>query len=402
MNADQLERPPRAEVYRRDLLRYGAIIGGVGLVLWLIGLSMEPRRALAAYLVAYATLVTMLVGALMLVMISYVTGARWFAVLRQPMLVATGAMPVTAMLALPFLLGVSILYPWADVTRLPLELRSIVARKAGWLNTGFFVARAVVYLGTWVALGTALRRLSLSRAEAGSDINRVTRRLQRLSVAGLIAAGLTLTFASFDWLMSLEPTWYSTVYGVYVFAGGTLAAGALATVLGWDEWRLYRGKESPVSPEHFSALGKLLFTFAMFWAYIAFAQYLIIWIGDLPSEVSWYVDRSSHGWGVLGLVVAAGQFALPCIVLLSRTFRRQPRRMAALGVWLLAMHALDVYWLVLPSIDPQSVRPSWLDAVALVAVGGLVMASAARRAERLPALPLGDPSLDASLRYTDP
>jgi len=277
-----------------------------------------------------------------------------------------------------------------------------VARKAGWLSTGFFVARAVVYLGTWVALGTALRRLSLSRAEAGSDINRVTRRLQRLSVAGLIAAGLTLTFASFDWLMSLEPTWYSTVYGVYVFAGGTLAAGALATVLGWDELRLYRGKESPVSPEHFSALGKLLFTFAMFWAYIAFAQYLIIWIGDLPSEVSWYVDRSSHGWGVLGLVVAAGQFALPCIVLLSRTFRRQPRRMAALGLWLLAMHALDVYWLVLPSIDPQSVRPSWLDAVALVAVGGLVMASAARRAERLPALPLGDPSLDASLRYTDP
>lgn len=386
-----------------SVARYAMVAGVVGLVLFAIGVTIEPRRALAAYVFGYATVFTIVIGALIQVMLSHVTGARWFTVLRRLTLDVTGAVPILALLAIPFLAGVRILYPWADPAALPPDVRALIARKAAWLNVPFFVARSVVYLVAWIAVAWSLRRAARAQDHAlGETAVRATRRLRRSSAIGLVVVALTLTFAAFDWLMSLEPTWYSTIYGVYVFAGGYLAALALVAVVGYVGSRGIAAEGGTVTSEHFGALGQLLLTFVIFWAYIAFAQFLIIWIGDIPREVTWYAVRARGGWGVLALIVGIGQFAIPFVLLLSRNLKRHPAFLAGLAAWLLAMHVLEVYWLVLPAIDPAGVSVSWVDVAALLMIGGFAMAAACWRARRDPSLPLGDPYLARALRYVEP
>ena len=386
-----------------SVARHATIVGVVGLVLVAIGVATEPRRALAAYLFGYAAVFTIVTGALIQVMLSHVTGARWFTVMRRLTLDVTGAIPALALLAIPFLVGVRVLYPWADPTTLPPDAQVLIARKAAWLNVPFFVARSVVYLVAWIVVAWSLRRAAHAQDHAlGDTAVRATRRLRRLSSIGLVVVALTLTFAAFDWLMSLEPTWYSTIYGVYVFAGGYLAALALIAVVGYLGSSGVAAEGGAVTSEHFGALGQLLLTFIIFWAYIAFAQYLIIWIGDVPHDVSWYVVRSRSSWGLLGLIVGIGQFAIPFALLLSRSLKRRPGFLAALGGWLLAMHLLEVYWLVLPAIDPAGVSVSWLDVAALLMIGGFALAAACWRARKEPALPLGDPYLGRALHYVEP
>lgn len=393
----------------------GIVAGVVGLILFAVGVVIEPRQALTSYLFAYATVLTVVLGALIQVMMSHVTGARWFTVLRRLTLDVAGAMPALGVLALPILVGVSAIYSWTAPATLPLAARTIVARKHAWLNVPFFVGRGIVYLIVWLAVSALLRRWSLQQDRqqdrqqdhqqdraAGAAAVAITRRLRRLSAGGLIVVGLTMTFAAFDWLMSLEPTWYSTIYGVYVFAGGFLAALALVAVVGYAASVQHGDVDAAVTPEHFGALGKLLLTFTIFWAYIAFSQFLIIWIGDVPSDVSWYVARAAGSWGTLALVIAFGQFAIPFVLLLSRALKRRPAVMAALGAWLLAMHALDVYWLVLPALHPAGIHVSWLDAASLVMVVGFATAASAWRASRRPLLPIGDPYLQAAVRYREP
>ncbi|HEX6534808.1 MAG TPA: hypothetical protein VF041_09420 [Gemmatimonadaceae bacterium] len=398
---DAVERVPR--VHARTVARYGAIAGIIGLVPLAIGVGSEPRRALAAYLFAYATVLTVVLGALIQLMMGHVSAARWFTVLRRLTLGATGALPALVILAIPLLAGVRILYPWATPSALPGAMRALIARKHGWLDVGFFIARGVLYLVLWLAVSAPIRHWSLRQDRAdGEEAVMLARRLRRASAVGLIVVGLALTFAAFDWLMSLEPAWYSTIYGVYVFAGGYLAALALIAVVAWAESRRGGSLDWAVTPEHFGALGKLLLTFVIFWGYIGFSQYLIIWIGDVPGDVSWYVARAHGSWGALALVVAAGQFALPFLLLLPRELKRRPGFLAALGAWLLVMHVLDVYWLVLPALHPDGIHPSWLDAGALLMVTGFATATAAWRAAGEPALPLGDPYVEASVRYVEP
>jgi len=337
------------------------------------------------------------------VMISYVTGARWFTVLRRLALDVTGALPVLVLLALPLFVGVLAIYSWTTPSALPQEARAVIERKSAWLNAPLFVVRGIVYLAVWVGIGTTLRRWSLRQDALTGEVSAAAWcRLRRLSAGGLVAVGLTLTFASFDWLMSLEPTWYSTVYGVYVFAGGLLAALGLIAILGHAASRPGGPLEAAITREHFGALGKLLLTFAIFWAYIAFSQFLIIWIGDVPLDASWYVARAAGSWGTLALVVVAGQFALPFVLLLSRELKRRPALMAALGWILLTMHVLDTYWLVLPALHPLGVSLSWLDAAALLMVGGFATAAAAWRSRGRAALPLGDPYVGVAMRYVEP
>ena len=387
----------------RAIERNALIAGIVGFVLFIVGVTVEPRQALTSYLFAYATVTTIVLGALIQVMMSYVTSAHWFTVLRRLALGITGALPALVLLALPVLLGVMTIYSWTTPSALPPEARALVERKSAWLNVPFFIARSVVYLAVWLAVGSVLRRWSLRqdvlRGEASAAMSR---RLRRLSAGGLVAVGLTLTFGSFDWLMSLEPTWYSTVYGIYVFAGGFLAALGLIAILGQAAAKQRAMLGGTITREHFGAFGKLLLTFAMFWAYIAFSQFLIIWIGDVPLDASWYVTRASRSWGKLALVVVAGQFALPFALLLSRELKRLPQMVAALGWLLLAMHVLDTYWLVLPALHPLGMSPSWLDAATLLMVAGFATAAAAWRLRGHGLIALGDPYMAAATGYVEP
>jgi hypothetical protein len=388
----------------RTVLVYSAVGGGAALVLWVIGAMIEPRQAFASYLFAYVTVLTVVAGALLQVMISHVTGARWFTVLRRLSISLAASLPALALLLLPVLLGERQLYPWASVPRLTLPDQKLALHRQAWLNVPFFTTRAILYVVVFAMFGEMLRRWSMreDRIATDHDVAAIVLRQRRLSAFGLIAVGLCLTFVAFDWLMPLESEWYSTVYGVYVFAGGFVSALGLIAVVAKAAVQPRGALSGSVTPEHFGALGKLMLTFVIFWGYIAFSQFLIIWIGDIPADASWYVVRAGGSWGTLGLMVAIGQFGIPFVLLLSRTLKRTPVALASIGAWLLLMHVLDVYWLVLPAFHPGGIHVSWLDCVSLVMVGGIATAAAAWRARDQTPVPVRDPYLAESVTYVEP
>lgn len=383
-----------ADIDGRRGMRLALGAASLGAIACVLGAWIEPRRAAMAYLAAYAAVLTTVVGALCTIMIAHLTGATWFIVLRRRAEDVVAALPLLVVLFVPVVLAIGVLYPWAaphgiaDAAAL-----GRVAAKRAYLNVPFFVVRAAVYLGTWVVLGELLRRWSLRQDVTGDP--ELTGRVRAISAIGCIATGLTLTFASFDWLMSLSPTWYSTVYGVYVFGGAMVGALAMLTVLAWRE----RESGAPVRDDHFHALGKLQLTFILFWAYIAYAQLIVIWSGDLPAEVSWYVARLG-GWRVVDALLVVGHFAVPFVALLLWGVKRSARAMGVLALWLLAMHYVDVYWLVLPSLTPGVLRPDWLDLAALLCVGGGAVAFGLWRAQGEAAYPLQDPAVELSVNYT--
>ena len=398
-------REGRTARWHSSGVAWKALIAGVaGLLLCMAGVAVDPTRAFAAYLFAYVTVLTMVLGALILVMISHVTAARWFTVLRKLTLAVTASLPVLAVLVLPVLFGVQRLYPWAHAASLSGELRRLALHRQAWLNVPFFVARAIIYVVVVAACGEMLRRWAAreNHVSRGADVVMVLQQQRRASAIGLVVVGLTLTMVAFDWLMPLDTEWDSTVYGVYVFAGGFVSALGVIALLAYIGARSGSALDGSVSDEHFGALGKLMLTFVIFWAYIAFSQFLIIWIGDIPADSSWYLVRGSGSWGALGVIVVIGQFAIPFILLLSRALKRQPRTLAAIGAWLVVMHVLDVYWLVLPAFSSSGMRLSWMDLSALLMVGGFATAAAARRVRGHVAVPVNDPYFAQAVHYVEP
>lgn len=342
---------------------------------------MDVRQALTSYLFAYAAVLSLALGALAHLLVSHLTDARWFRRFRESAVAIVSIIPMLALLGIPILVFAPSIYSWATPELLPADVRIVVARKQAWLNVPFFVARGVVYLAVWAIIAERMRQLSLRKNEANSELHQ--RQVRVTCIIGIVALTLTLTFASFDWLMSLDPTWQSTVYGVYVLAGGTLASlGALA-LLSRNDQRARRRVPSDATPDDREdaetddgAMGKLLLSFAAFWGYIAFSQYFIIWMADLPGEVTWYVVRAQQAWGAVGLVVALGQFLLPILLLLPRAAKRNQMLLALLGVWLMAMHVMDVYWLVMPALHVDGPQPHVFDAVWLGVIAiivGIVM-----------------------------
>ncbi|HET7563830.1 MAG TPA: hypothetical protein VFJ96_02460 [Gemmatimonadaceae bacterium] len=389
---------PLLEVDRgQRVMRIAFIVGIVGIVAWAIGLSTNPRMAFGGYLVAYATGVSLALGALLLVMIGHVTNATWFVVFRRITENAAATFPIFILLFVPLLLGLGALYPWAgSLSALPAELQTKILAKRAYLNVPFFIVRAFIYFVIWTGFSLWLRRASIRQDRDPS--NGPWRLQRRIAAGGLPPVALALTFASFDWLMSLSPAWWSSIYGVYYFAGAMVGALGMVAVLAFACQRAGL-LDYLAAPEHYGALGKLLLTFVIFWAYIAFAQYLIIWIADIPAEASWYLVRTRGGWAVLGIVVLVGQFAIPFLLLLFRALKRRPLVMAVLGVWLLVMHYLDIYWLVMPSLFPDSAVVSWTTIAAIFGVGGLAVAFGIWQLRGHAIVPRGDPELAASLEY---
>jgi hypothetical protein len=270
------------------------------------------------------------------------------------------------------------------------------AHKAFWLSPGFFLGRAAFYLLVWGILAELFLGWSTNQDLDGDP--GWTARQRRLGGAALPLAGLTLTFASFDWVMSLHPTWFSTIFGVYVFAGDFVGAVALLVVVlaAADRSGLLDGL---LTRSHWHSLGKLLFAFVCFWAYIAFCQYMLIWIGNLPEEIPWYLVRARGAWAPVGAILFVGHFVLPFLALLPRWVKRQPAALAGIAAWVLAMHWLDVYWTVMPRLHPDRAAPHASDLTALVGIGGAAVAVAILRLRGRAPVPVGDPALAASAEY---
>src|SRR5262249_42971530 len=230
---------------------------------------------------------------------------------------------------------------------------------------------------------------------------RLTVKQRRLGAGSLPFLALSITFAAFDWLMSLDPTWYSTIFGVYYFAGSFLGAIALLTLT----TALARGANlfgSLVSPDHYHNLGNFLLAFTVFWAYIAFSQFMLIWIANLPEEVTWYLVRTGGKWRAVAVALAMAQFVLPFFALLSSEIKRNPRTLAAVAAWILVWHYLDVYWLVMPALHREAPAPHWTDLAAFAGVGGIAVAYTLWTLRGSYTIPVGDPYLHASLQFRRP
>ncbi len=360
----------------------------------------DPGRAAASYLVAYAYATSILLGSLFWVMIQHLAGAYGFVALRRMAEWIFAPLPLLALLFVPILWGLALLYPWAEPAGIAeAHVRELVAAKSAYLNRGFFTLRARLDFARWLAWGVLLGMLS-SRQREGLDADAahaLVRRQRLVSAIGLPASAFALNFAAVDWLMSLDPAWSSSMFGVYVFAGSALSALAMLIVLTFFAERsgLLRGV---VHVSHYHALGKLLLTLLVFWAYVGFFQYFILWIANLPEEVAWYVPRTLGPWWPLAAVLVVGHFALPFLALLSRDLKRRPAALAGVAGWLLAMHYLDVYWIVLPSM-PQRPGPHWMDLNALVGMTALVLLGALARTVGQSAVARGDPRFARALRF---
>ncbi len=381
----------------RAMMILSLLSAAIGLVLLFVGLLVDAPRAWFSYLDAWTFGVTVCLGALLLLMTGHAAKASWMVVTRRVTESIVDALPLFVVLFVPICFALGHLYPWASHAKAANpELAHAIEHKRAYLNTPFFIVRSAFYFVVFVVIGGLLRAWSKANDEAPS-IALVTR-MRRLSGGGLPLVGLAVTWASFDWTMSLQPDWYSTIYGLYYFAGSFVAAISLvAVILNWA--RVGRVPQARETPDHAQALGRVLFAMVIFWAYMAFSQLLIYWIGDIPEEVRYYGLRTTRTWSGVTYALVFGHFVVPFFLLLNRHWKRHPAYLASIGTWMLVMHYLDVYWQILPVHDRAGVRPHWLDLAAVLFVGGASCAWILRRYLTAPPLPLHAPELAEGLNY---
>jgi hypothetical protein len=369
------------------------IAGGVLLLLLLVTLFINPTQFFRAYLIGWTFWTGISVGSLALLMLQHMTGGGWGLVIRRVLEAATRTLPMMAVLFIPVILGSQWLYDWTHHEEL--AQHPVVQFKAPYLNLPFFTIRAIVYFGVWITLAFFLNRWSLLQDRTAEV--RYTKNMRVLSGPGMIALIFTVTFASIDWYMSLEPEWFSTIYGFIFVASWSLSAlafviAAMATLVKDEPLRRI------VQPLHFQDLGKLLLALVMLWAYFAFSQYLIIWSGNLPEEIVYYLQRTHGMWGAVIVGIFLLHFAAPFLFLLSRDLKRDPSRLMMVALLVLLMRMIDLLWMLVPAFHGHNWV--WLDAIALIAFGGLWLGIFAWQLGKRSLIPINDPQFE-SVMATD-
>jgi len=364
----------------------GFIVGGAGLVLCLFGALANIEQFYQSYLLAWLFWVGVAAGCLALLMIQHLTGGSWGFLIRRILEAGTRTFPVLAVLTVPLWFAIPKLYKWASPETMHGDV--ILAHKAPWLNTPFFVGRTAFYFGVWMLLAYLLNKWSAEQDRTGDPA--LAGKMESLSGPGLVIFGFAATFNAIDWAMSLEPHWFSTIYGLHFALGQTLSGLALAIVM----VKLLSDHE-PVShvvrPAQFHDLGNLLLAFVMLWAYLTVSQFLIIWAGNLPEELPWYLHRTAAGWQVIALALVVFHWALPFFLLLFRDVKRRAGRVAGVAVAMIFMRMLDTFWLIKPAFATEGFSISWLDVTWMAGLGGMWVGYFCFELKRRPLLPVHDP-----------
>jgi len=374
-------------------LRRAALVGGaIGIVATLAGAVLDPTQFFRSYLMAWLYWAGLALGCLGLLMVYHLTAGGWGVAIRRLLEAAIATLPAMALLFVPLLFGLGALYAWTD-TRAVMADR-VLSQKAAYLNVPFFVARAAAYFFVWLTLAHFLDRWSRQQDDPADP--RPADRLRKLSGGGLVAYALAMTFAAFDWIMSLEPHWFSTIFGMIFIADAAVGAMAFVLVV---SFLLARGGAfgRVLAPSILNDLGNLLLAFVMVYAYVSFSQVLIIWSANLPEEIPWYLHRIEGGWNLIAIGLAVFYFAVPFLVLLARGNKRQPQRLAAIAAGVLAARLLSVFFQVGPEFYTHGLSAHWLDFAALAGLGGTWVSLFARRLSRRPLLAHGDPELASAL-----
>ena len=378
------------------------IAGGIGVVGTgaAVGLgAMEGQWAhfFHSYLVAFFWVLTIGLGALWFVTLQHLTRSEWSPVVRRIAEVLGSNIPLLAVMALvvvgPLLMGNHDLYKWANPAEV--EHSHLLQKKQAYLNTGFFAARFVFYFGVWFIFSRLFLKRSVEQDTSGKP--ELTNNLWAVSAPGMILFALTTTFCSIDFVMSLAPEWFSTMFGVYIFAGCVVSFySTMGLIVLWLQKNGRLSKSITVHHRH--DIGKMMFAFVVFWAYIAFSQFMLIWYADIPEETVWFKPRLGE-WLPVSAALLFLHFVVPFLGLLSKHVKRHRFGLGFWAVWLLVIHYVDLYWLIMPNYSPGKVPFSLMDICAWLGLGGLFLASSARTAMNLNLRPTRDPRLDKSLAF---
>jgi hypothetical protein len=383
--------PPELDRFRSRAL----IVGIAGLGLCGIGAIFDVRQFFSSYLLAFIFWIGIALGCFAILMLQHMSGGAWGIVIRRVLEAATRTFPILAALFVPVALGIPFIYKWAIPALV--DANPVWQHKKPYLNILFFILRAVFYFAVWNLISYLLNKWSREQDRTGE--RDLTRKLQGLSGPGLVLYGLTVTFASIDWVMSLDPGWFSTIFGILFMGGQGLSAMAFAiTVVVLLSH--YKPMSEVIQPRHLHDLGKLMLAFLMLWAYFSFSQFLIIWSGNIPEEVTWYTRRLHSSWRYIGLALVLLHFALPFVLLLSRDLKRNARTISIVAIFILVMRYVDLYWLTGPEVHDGQFVISWMDLLMPLGIGGVWLWYFAGQLKLRPLVPIQDPYLEDALSHS--
>jgi hypothetical protein len=389
LRPQSFQAPPEVD----RLMRTAGLIGAVGLIASVAGAVANPAQFYRSYLVAYLFILAPALGSLAWMMIHYLSGGAWGLGVRRLFEAGSRTLPLLVVLFIPIAFGMHHLYEWTHLDAVAKD--PILQHKQPYLNTGFFLVRAAIYFAVWCGLALVLTNWSRAQDEhptpEGADA-----KFRVVSGPGLLAYGLTMSFAAFDWVMSLDPHWYSTIFGLLLMVGQGLSTLAFTIAMAFFLSRT-APLEPVLTPNKFHDYGKLLFAFTMLWAYLSFSQFLIVWSANLPEEIPWYIRRLQGGWGAVSLAIALGHFIFPFLMLLSSDLKRHASRLALLASFVLVMRYIDLYWLVMPQFHEGRLEFHWLDVATVVGLFGLWLAAYCWNLKGRALIPVGDPYLEEAL-----
>ncbi|HTE53356.1 MAG TPA: hypothetical protein VK698_21020 [Kofleriaceae bacterium] len=369
-------------------------------IVWGVALGDDMRRFFHSYLFAFTYFLSFALGALFYVIIHHLVGATWSVTSRRLAEIVTGAFPALFVimlgLAVPLLLGSKSLYLWMDHDVVASD--HILHAKAGYLNAPFFAIRMLIYFAVWIGLSRYFMKGSVDQDQSGDPA--ISQRLRARSGPATIAYALTTAWAGFDLLMSLYPHWFSTIFGVYYFAGCAISVYCILALMSFALQRSGR-LVSAISVEHYHDMGKMANAFTLFWAYIGFSQFMLIWAANIPEESTFFRPRMFTEWKWMSLALILLHFVVPFVGMMSRHVKRNPPFLAAWAVYMLMVHALDLFWIVMPAYSPDKMVVHPMDFLCLVGVGGLCLFGALAAAGNVKLLAVRDPRLEASLRFVN-
>ncbi len=381
-----------------DRLQRGMLtVGVIGLGGLTTMYAHNPDQFFRSYLLCFVFWVGFPLGSMAILMLNHLTGGDWGLPIRRPLEAAIRTFPAMLLLFIPLLFGLKRLYPWMRPEVVAAD--PILQAKHFYLNPQFFLARTAIYIVVWLGMSYLLNKWSREEEDTG-DAVAAARKLEGFSGPGLIMYGLTVTYGSIDWVMSLEPHWYSTIFGMIFMMVGVLGAMALVIIVA-----SLLMKHDPfarmVAPSQFNDLGNLLLTFVMLWAYLSFSQYLIIWSGNLRDEIPWYMTRARGAWEGWGLFLIIFHFSVPFLLLLQRGLKRKMQALARVAWALIVTDFLVVIWMVEPAFEPERVHIHPQDLTALVGVGGIWVAAFIWQLRRRPLLPLRAAQVEGLAQHGD-
>ena len=388
MTVGPYNAPPNVSRFQQRALIAGAVFS----VLFAIGFFVNRDQFFHSYLFAFSFWAGISIGALALLMLQHLTGGGWGLVIRRVLEAATRTLLLVLILFVPIVLGAHRIYKWTDAHEV--AEHPVLKEKSKYLNLPFFTVRALIYFAIWLALAYFLNRWSLLQDRTAEG--KYTKNMRVLSGPGMVLFVFTVSFASIDWFMSLDWEWSSTIYGFIFVAAWSLSSLAF-TIAVMAALSKHEPMSNVVAQLHFHDLGKLLLALVMLWSYFAFSQFLIIWSGNLPEEIRWYLPRIHGAWGAIALAVIVLHFAFPFLFLLSRSLKRHAGKLVIVALLILVMRLIDLLWMIAPNFPPHHFHFSWMDLVAPIAMGGLWLGIFARALSQRALIPINDPLYETVL-----